>query len=173
MSKPLSVQEFLFAVKEWPTQLFPPQELFRSQAALDNDFSNLPTLNQVNNVREFVTVVLQPLRKLWEGPLIVNSCHRSVQTNMAAGGVENSYHLSDRGAAADVATATASMQGTQELLLTLAAAPDIPFAEAILYFNPCRIHIGWDKDPVQNKREVLVKTKNGYEPYPGRGTANV
>lgn len=171
MTKPLTVQEFLFAAKDWPTHLFAPQELFRSQAALEQDFSNLPTLEQVANVRQFVQVVLRPLRMLWGGPIVITSCHRSAQTNMAVGGVPDSYHLSNRGAAADVATATGSLQGTQHLFQMLAGAGHIPFAEAILYFQPHRIHIGWDVDPAKNVRQLLVKTKNGYEPW--KGAANV
>lgn len=171
MSNPLTVQEFLFAVKDWPTQLFPPPELFRSQAALEHDFSNLPTLEQVANVRQFVQVVLRPLRMLWGGPIVITSCHRSAQTNMAVGGVENSYHRSNRGAAADVMTATGSLQGTQDLFQLLAGAGTIPFAEAIFYSDPYRIHIGWDVDPAKNVRQLLVKTAQGYEPW--KGAANV
>ena len=47
-----------------------------------------------------VTRVLQPLRKAWGGPLVINSGYRSPELNEAVGGVPGSQHV--RGEAADI-----------------------------------------------------------------------
>ena len=49
-----------------------------------------------------VTRVLQPLRKAWGGPLVINSGYRSPELNEAVGGVPGSQHV--RGEAADIAS---------------------------------------------------------------------
>lgn len=166
MSKPLSVQQFLHAVSGWPSRDFPPHELFRSEEAMLKGYTNLPTHEQQVNVREFVRRVLVPLRKAWDGPLRVNSCHRSAETNTAVGGDRNSYHLSERGAAADLKTATGTEESTKELFLMLARATHIPFSEAVFYPDPpFRIHVGWDCVPAKNARELLIKVPGGYEVF--------
>ena len=48
-----------------------------------------------------VTRVLQPLRKAWGRPLVINSGYRSPELNEAVGGVPGSQHV--RGEAADIA----------------------------------------------------------------------
>ncbi len=157
----LSVQEFLFAASGWPTQ-FSLSELFRSDLARQKGYDNLPTSAQLTNVRRFVSEVLLPARRVWDGPLLVLSCFRSKATNQAAGGVATSYHLANRGAAADLTTASKSAESVAELFNLLKDSATVPFAELIYYQSGTpRIHIGWDNDPQQNVRELLVKQADG------------
>lgn len=170
MSKPLTVQEFLRDTLTWPSVRFPVQELFFSDTALLQDLDNLPTVEQLSNVRLFVTEVLVPLRNVvWNGALPVTSCFRAKAVNELVGGVADSYHLATRGAAADLTTASRTRESVVRLYESIAGADNLPFAELIFYqIGTPRIHIGWDKDPAKNQRELWVKAQDGsYRRYQG------
>ena len=72
-----------------------------------------------------VTRVLQPLRKAWGRPLVINSGYRSPELNEAVGGVPGSQHV--RGEAADIAAPDPL------LLAQTAVRSRIPFDQMILY----------------------------------------
>lgn len=164
--KELTFQEFLYYAKGWPARDFPPHELFRSDVALKKRLENLPTNTQLLNVRRFAAQVLDPLRAVWGGPLIVTSCFRLESVNLAVGGARNSYHLADRGAAADLTTVEGTIEDVKTLYLLAARTRAIPFAELVLYNDPpYRIHVGWDMTPEKNIRELLIKVPGGYEPF--------
>lgn len=61
---------------------------------------NVPNVEQVNNLRLLCREILEPLRSVYNKPLIIDSAFRSPDVNTAVGGVSTSQHL--LGQAADI-----------------------------------------------------------------------
>ena len=63
---------------------------------------NVPNQEQLANLQELVTNVLDPLRELYGKPIKINSAFRCPIVNRVVGGVATSEHL--KGMAADIDT---------------------------------------------------------------------
>lgn len=74
--------------------------LCHSDTANAAGIKNIPNAQEVKNLQELVTTILQPFRKELGLPILVNSGFRNPQTNKLVGGVSNSAHL--KGLAADI-----------------------------------------------------------------------
>ena len=81
---------------------FTLQELCYSTTAQANGINNTPNATQRNALTALVDTVLDPLRREWGKPILVNSGYRCPALNKAVGGVASSQHL--RGEAADITT---------------------------------------------------------------------
>ena len=81
----------------------------RSATATRLRIANVPSGEQVENLKHLCENVLEPLRRHLGRPVIINSGYRSVRLNNAVGGAPASQHL--RGEAADIRVAN-----RQELL---------------------------------------------------------
>ena len=81
---------------------FTINELCYSQTAQARHINNTPNNTQRNALTALVDNVLDPLRKAWGKPILVNSGYRCPALNNAVGGVASSQHL--RGEAADITT---------------------------------------------------------------------
>lgn len=71
-------------------------ELCKSDTAKKQNIDNFPTWEVVDNLKELVENVLDPLREWFKKPINVNSAYRSQKLNKAVGGVNNSLHCFDR-----------------------------------------------------------------------------
>ena len=81
---------------------FTLQELCYSTTAQANGINNTPNATQRNALTALVDTVLDPLRRAWGKPILVNSGYRCPALNNAVGGKASSQHL--RGEAADITT---------------------------------------------------------------------
>ena len=81
---------------------FTINELCYSATAQANGINNTPTATQRNALTALVDTVLDPLRRAWGKPILVNSGYRCPALNNAVGGKASSQHL--RGEAADITT---------------------------------------------------------------------
>ena len=81
---------------------FTINELCYSATAQANGINNTPNAAQRNALTALVDTVLDPLRRAWGKPILVNSGYRCPALNKAVGGVASSQHL--RGEAADITT---------------------------------------------------------------------
>jgi hypothetical protein len=75
-------------------------ELTRSRTAVKKHLTNDPDGEAISALQELCRVVLEPLRRMWDEPIIVTSGYRSPRLNRAVGGVPNSQHC--LGQAADI-----------------------------------------------------------------------
>lgn len=105
---------------------FTLQELCYSTTAQANGINNTPNATQRNALIALVDTVLDPLRRAWGKPILVNSGYRCPALNKAVGGVASSQHL--RGEAADITTGSPE---TNKQLYDLAIALRLPFDQLI------------------------------------------
>lgn len=78
------------------TENFTLQELTVTSTGLPNQ----PNAEQLECLKSLAENILQPLRNLYGGPIVVNSGFRSVSVNISIGGASNSQHC--KGQAADL-----------------------------------------------------------------------
>lgn len=132
---------------------FTIEELTRSTTAARLGIDNTPTDEVMKNLTVFAEQLLDPLRELWGGPLMVTSGYRCPALNRAVGGVSNSHHL--RGMAADLVTATATAADNR-LLMQMLVESGLQWTQAIMERNrrgATWVHVAYDASDLRN--EVL------------------
>ena len=105
---------------------FTINELCYSATAQANGTNNTPNATQRNALTALVDTVLDPLRRAWGKPILVNSGYRCPALNTAVGGKASSQHL--RGEAADITTG--SPQSNKQLY-DLAISLHLPIDQLI------------------------------------------
>jgi len=103
------------------------------------------------NIEALVTEVLDPARRKYGKPVVVNSGFRCPLHNSAVGGVANSQHT--RGEAVDV-----HCEDNRKLARIIVEAGR--FDQLIIY--PTFLHVSWKRQG-GNRQQILRKTTNGYE----------
>lgn len=84
------------------TEHFTWRELTQSAIAKRKGIDNTPSVEAYNNLKKLCIHILQPIRYLWNEPIIVSSGYRCPELNRAVKGVNNSDHI--HGCAADIKT---------------------------------------------------------------------
>ena len=75
---------------------FSLEEVVKTKTGL----SNIPNVEQINQLRKLCRYILEPVRSVYNKPLIIDSAFRSLEVNTAVCGVSTSQHL--LGEAADI-----------------------------------------------------------------------
>ena len=75
-------------------------EMIKSDTAKAKGMDNIPTWEEIDNLKRLIEAVLDPLREWYGRPITVTSGYRSEALNKAVNGVSTSYHLG--GFAADI-----------------------------------------------------------------------
>ncbi len=128
---------------------FTLDELTRSSVAKAKHIDNTPPGEALQNLRHLADYALDPVRKLWGAPIIVNSGYRSQELNVAVGGAASSQHL--RGEAADITTGTP--EGNKKLFNMIIASPDVEFDQLIDESNYSWLHISYKR--AGNRGKIL------------------
>lgn len=134
---------------------FDLEELLRSETALNHGIENLPAWEDVENLKELATDVLDAVRLEWGQPILVNSGYRSVELNARVGGVPTSAHLVGR--AVDVRLAswsTKSIIDLFKLIQTMTEDGLIEVDQVILYRKKKIVHIS-NEHP--RRKQFIVK----------------
>ena len=71
------------------TPHFSLEEVVKTKTGL----SNIPNVEQTNQLRKLCLNILEPVRSVYNKPLIIDSAFRSPDVNKAVGGVSTSQHL--------------------------------------------------------------------------------
>ena len=79
---------------------FTLQEFIKSSTAARLKIDNTPTNEILRNLQYGISMVLDPLRRIHQKPIIITSGFRCEKLNKAVGGVANSWHT--KGNAADI-----------------------------------------------------------------------
>ena len=78
---------------------FTMSELIDSKIANKNSIVNVPDIKSLDNLLNLIVYCLQPIRNLFDKPMIITSGYRCDKLNKLVGGTSNSQHV--LGCAAD------------------------------------------------------------------------
>ena len=138
---------------------FTIEELCRSNKAQLLGISNTPSAEVMRNLQDLIDNVLDPLRRAYGRPIIINSGYRCYSLNVAVGGVKNSQHLT--GHAADI---TGGNKAENRILWNLIRNLELPIDQCIDENDMVWVHVSYDK--TRNRREFIRMTqKNGKTYY--------
>lgn len=134
-------------------------EMTRSQTALRRGIDNTPNNEEIENLKNLVYYVLDPVRDFFRLPVTVNSGFRCQDLNKALGSKTTSQHT--QGKAADIEIPTVS-----NLDLAKWISDNMDFDQLILEFHTVGdprsgwVHVSWDSKE-NNRRQVLTINKDG------------
>lgn len=126
---------------------FTIKELCKSSTAIQKRIDNTPNSEIVNNLKQLVDQVLDPLRKRYGKPIKVNSGYRCEQLNKTVKGAANSQHI--KGLAADI---TAGSAEENKILFELVQELNLPFDQLIDEKKFSWIHVSVSNKP---RKQVL------------------
>lgn len=119
-------------------EFFTKSELTRSDTAQIRGIDNTPTPEASAALDALMWNVLDPIRRIWGKPIIVNSGYRCPKLNAAVGGSATSQHM--KGEAADI---TAGDPTKNKELFDMIAQSAIPFDQLIDEKNYRWIHVSY------------------------------
>lgn len=113
------------------------KEMIKSNTAKSKGLDNIPTWDEIDNLKKLIETILDPLREWYRAPIIVNSAYRCEALNKAVGGVPTSFHR--YGCAADI---TAGNKTENEKLFNY-IKDNLPFTELGWEGNGTWLHVAW------------------------------
>lgn len=145
------------------TANFSLAEMVKSETALRHGLENVPGPQEIENLRNLCTYVLQPLRDAYQRGIKVNSGYRAPDVNAAVGGSRTSDHC--KGQAADI-----EIPGIPNADLASYIAQYFEFTQLILeFYTPGVPDSGWvhvSYDPANLKKQVMTAMReNGKTVY--------
>lgn len=126
---------------------FTVRELCASSVASARGIDNTPSPEAVVRLEALIENLLDPLRKLWGGPVGVNSGYRSQALNRAVGGAPHSQHI--KGEAADI---TVGSRDANRKLFEIILKSGLQFDQLIDESGYSWLHVSWTASP---RRQVL------------------
>ena len=122
------------------SDFFTLQELIKSTTAARLKINNTPTNEIIRNLQYGVSMVLDPLRRIHQQPIIITSGYRCEKLNKAVGGVANSWHT--KGNAADI-----HIRDENEAREIFDILKTLPSVDTVLFEHSRSsqwIHVQWD-----------------------------
>lgn len=122
------------------SEYFALQEFIKSTTAARLKIDNTPTNEILRNLQYGVSMVLDPLRRIHQQPIIITSGYRCEKLNKAVGGVNNSWHT--KGNAADI-----HIKDENEAREIFDILKTLPSVDTVLFEHSRKtkwIHVQWD-----------------------------
>jgi len=143
------------------------KEVIKSNTATRKGIENIPSGEQMENIKLLCENVFEPLREHVGGPIAINSLFRSVELNRAIGGSSTSQHCAMNGAAMDIDDTYGIMSNADMFEFI----KKLDFDQLIWEYgddeNPDWVHISYKKNG--NRKQILkcskVKGKTVYSLY--------
>lgn len=126
---------------------FTIKELSKSSTATQKGIDNTPNSEIVNNLKQLVEFILDPLRERYGKPITVNGGYRCPALNKAVGGSKTSQHMT--GLAADI---TVGSPSKNKVLFNLIIDMNLPYDQLIDEKNFRWIHVSYSKNP---RKQIL------------------
>ena len=123
----------------------------KSSTAIRNKIDNTPSKEEEKNIIDLVENILDPLRKEYGKPIIINSGFRNKQLNKLIGGSKTSQHLT--GQAADIQTIVDTKEENKKLF-DLIQKLNLPFDQLIDEYDFNWVHVSYSP---RNRRQILHK----------------
>lgn len=127
-------------INQLKSDYFTLQELVKSNTAARLKIDNTPDAEILRNLQYGVQMVLDPLRRIHQQPIIITSGYRCAQLNKAVGGVANSWHT--KGNAADI-----RIKDENEAREIFDILKTLPSVDTVLFEHSRQsqwIHVQWD-----------------------------
>ena len=127
-------------INQLKSEFFTLQEFIKSSTAARLKIDNTPTNEILRNLQFGVSMVLDPLRRIHQKPIIITSGFRCEKLNKAVGGVANSWHT--KGNAADI-----HIKDENEAREIFNILKTIPTVDTALFEHSRTsqwIHVQWD-----------------------------
>jgi len=134
------------------SQHFTYDELTYSETALRKGIPNVPSDEQLVCLIRLCETILEPVRKILNAPMHINSGFRTPVLNTAVGGAHTSAHLT--GEAADFVPIGLDLRTTFDILR---ASTDVPY-DQIIFECKAWIHIAVAPVGLKPRRQALTAT---------------
>lgn len=124
------------------SDFFTLEEFTRSSTAKRLKIDNTPDDVVIRNIQYGVQMVLDPLRRILQTPIIITSGYRCAKLNKAVGGVANSWHA--KGNAADL-----RIKNEEEAKAIFQILKTLPSVDTVLFEHSTTaiwIHVQWDME---------------------------
>jgi hypothetical protein len=139
---------------------FTLDEMLKSPTAQRLGIDNTPDAEQLENLRDLVEFILEPLRVHYGRPIIVTSGFRCPKLNKAVGGSSTSQHA--KGQAVDIRSVSDRRDDNKEIF-DMIREMKLPFDQLIDEFDYDWVHVSYSP---RNRRQVLHARKlNGKTVY--------
>jgi zinc D-Ala-D-Ala carboxypeptidase len=143
-------------------------EVTKSNTAIRKGIENIPSGEQMENIKLLCENIFEPLRKHVGGPIAINSLFRSPRLNVAIGGSASSQHCANNGAAMDIDDTYGSMSNADMFEFI---KDKLDFDQLIWEFgtdeNPDWVHVSYKTRG--NRKQILkcskVKGRTVYSIY--------
>lgn len=122
------------------SDFFTLEEFTRSSTAKKLKIDNTPNDEVIRNLQYGVQMVLDPLRRIHQAPIIITSGYRCSALNRAVGGVSNSWHT--KGNAADL-----RIRDEEEAKAIFQVLKTLPSVDTVLFEHSSTsiwMHVQWD-----------------------------
>ena len=126
--------------KKKKSDFFSLEEFTRSSTAKRLKIDNTPSDEVIRNIQYGVQMVLDPLRRILQAPIIITSGYRCSALNKAVGGVANSWHT--KGNAADL-----RIKDEEEAKAIFQILKTLPSVDTVLFEHSRSsiwMHVQWD-----------------------------
>lgn len=124
------------------SDFFTLEEFTRSSTAKRLKIDNTPSDEVVRNIQYGVQMVLDPLRRILQTPIIITSGYRCAALNKAVGGVTSSWHT--KGNAADL-----RVKDEEEAKAIFQVLKTLPSVDTVLFEHSTSsiwMHVQWDME---------------------------
>lgn len=124
------------------SDFFSLEEFTRSTTAKRLKIDNTPSDEVIRNIQYGVQMVLDPLRRILQEPIIITSGYRCAALNKAVGGVTNSWHT--KGNAADL-----RVKDEEEAKAIFQVLKTLPSVDTVLFEHSTSsiwMHVQWDME---------------------------
>jgi hypothetical protein len=144
------------------------KEAIKSNTAIRKGIENIPSGEQMENIKLLCENVFEPLREHVGGPIAINSLFRSPELNRAIGGSSTSQHCAINGAAIDIDDTYGRMSNADMFKFI---KDNLDFDQMIWEYgdddNPDWVHVSYKKR--DNRNQILkckkIKGKTVYSIY--------